>query len=65
MNAAACRGAAMKKQKVYSVWQHRRVVPQIKMQWQWLAAAGLSILTRIWIRRRGRKLIIQAEEKRE
>lgn len=29
--------------KVYSAWQCRREVPQIKLQGRWLAAAGLEI----------------------
>ncbi|WP_395753341.1 SymE family type I addiction module toxin [Prosthecobacter sp.] len=48
----------MHSRKVYSAWQRRRSVPQIKLQGQWLAAAGLSIGAPIRVQVEHGRLII-------
>lgn len=45
--------------KVYSAWQGRGSVPQIKLQGQWLAAAGLPIGAQIRVRIDAGRLIIE------
>ncbi len=48
----------MKTRKVYSTWQRKREVPQIKVQGVWLAAAGIQIGTPIRVHLENGRLII-------
>ncbi len=52
----------MKTHKVYSAWQRRREVPQIKIQGEWLEAAGLVIGAALRIRIDAGQLIIECAE---
>lgn len=52
----------MSTHKVYSTWQRRREVPQIKMQGAWLEAAGLAVGSALRVRVEHGRLIIEAAE---
>lgn len=53
----------MSTHKVYSTWQRRREVPQIKLQGQWLHAAGIQIGHALRVRVEGSRLVIEPVEK--
>lgn len=52
----------MSTHKVYSTWQRRREVPQIKIQGRWLEDAGIQIGAALRIRAEGSRLIIEPTE---
>lgn len=52
----------MRTHKVYSTWQRRREVPQIKLQGQWLQAAGIQIGHALRVRVEGPRLVIESLE---
>ena len=49
----------MRTHKVYSTWQRRRAVPQIKLQGQWLNAAGIQIGHALRVHVEGSRLVIE------
>lgn len=49
----------MRTRKVYSAWQRRREVPQLKLQGHWLLAAGLQIGREIRVIVEDGRLIIE------
>lgn len=53
----------MKTHTVYSTWQRRREVPQIKLQGLWLQAAGIQIGDALRIRIEGSRLVIETQAK--
>jgi type I toxin-antitoxin system toxin SymE len=48
----------MNTRKVYSAWQRKTSVPQIKLQGRWLHAAGLSIGAPIHVQVEQGRLVI-------
>lgn len=54
----------MSTHKIYSAWQRRREVPQVKLQGLWLAAAGLRIGSEIRVTVEPGRLVIETPERR-
>ncbi|WP_395736295.1 SymE family type I addiction module toxin [Prosthecobacter sp.] len=48
----------MSTRKVYSAWQRKHAVPQIKLQGRWLDAAGLTIGAAIRVQVEHGRLVI-------
>lgn len=49
----------MSTHKIYSIWQRRREVPQIKLQGRWLENAGLGIGSALRVRVEHGRVIIE------